>query len=112
MTNLNSPAADAASGLSNTPNAMPDVIDALKRLERVGSENSKTTQKLLTAATELSSKIVEQFDVSTSETITASRKQFRRGDDEFPWHEWVYLIENGRLKNGRMNRFVDECRDS
>ena len=38
---------------------MSDIIDSLKRLERVGSENSKTTEKLIAAAREISAKIVE-----------------------------------------------------
>ena len=40
---------------------MTQIIDALKRLERSGSENSQTTQKLIDAAEQLSRKIVEQF---------------------------------------------------
>jgi hypothetical protein len=41
---------------------MADIIDSLKRLERVGSENSKTTEKLIGAAIDLSNLICKQFD--------------------------------------------------
>lgn len=57
MTNLSGPAGSSASGFSN----MPDVIDALKRLERIGDENSKTVAKIMQAAAELEAKIVGQY---------------------------------------------------
>lgn len=41
---------------------MADIINSLKRLERVGSENSKTTEKLISAVLELSYLICKQFD--------------------------------------------------
>lgn len=60
----------AASAAIGAPTEhMPDVIDSLKRLERVGSENSKTTQKLLEAAAELSRAIAEQFADAESEQV-------------------------------------------
>src|ERR1017187_9787224 len=62
MTNLTSPAASTVLG-SPKSNNMADVIDALKRLERIGSENSKTTEKLLAAAAELGKKIVAQYEI-------------------------------------------------
>lgn len=71
MTNLTSPAASAAMGLSKT-NDMADVIDSLKRLERIGSENSKTTEKLLTAARELSELIVRQFLPGVGQGVTVA----------------------------------------
>jgi hypothetical protein len=40
---------------------MANIIDDLKRLERIGSEHSETTRKLLDAARNLSDKIVSLF---------------------------------------------------
>jgi hypothetical protein len=60
MTNLSSPVASAASGLPE--NNMADVIDSLKRLERLGDENSKTVQKILEAAREIEARIVKLYD--------------------------------------------------
>ena len=42
-------------------NSMADIIDSLKRLERVGSENSKTTEKLIQAASDLEDVILKAF---------------------------------------------------
>ena len=57
---------------SNRPgiphNSMADVIDSLKRLERIGSENSKTTEKLIAAAAELSDKIAKQYALQNGES--------------------------------------------
>jgi hypothetical protein len=71
MTNLLSLAASAAIGLPKT-NDMADVIDSLKRLERIGSENSKTTEKLLTAARDLSELIVRQFLPGVGQGVTVA----------------------------------------
>ena len=60
MTHLSSPAAESAVGLSQI-NTMSDVIDSLKRLERIGSENSKTVEKIIAAAREAEAKIIEQY---------------------------------------------------
>jgi len=118
MSNLSAPVASATSGFP-TLNTMPDVIDALKRLERVGSENSKTTEKLINAATELSKKVIEQFRVSGNEAVTVldHRNSWELDpDDETPRNtyepEMYYFIEQGRIKNGRTNMFVDQGRDS
>jgi hypothetical protein len=66
MTNLTSPAAEPATG---NPNVMPDIIDSLKRLERIGSENSKTVEKIIEAARDLEQKIVAQYERSESASI-------------------------------------------
>ena len=71
MANLTSPTASAECGLPNV-NDMADVIDSLKRLERVGSENSKTTEKLLAAAGALSSLIAQQFRPADGDDILAA----------------------------------------
>jgi len=57
MTNVSSPAAAAATGFLN----MSNVIDSLKRLERIGSEESETVRKILEAAKELSRSICQGF---------------------------------------------------
>ncbi len=60
MSNLTSPAAESAVvGLPNV--TMSDIIDSLKRLERIGSENSKTVVKIIEAAREIEAKIVGQY---------------------------------------------------
>jgi len=48
---------------------MPDVIDSLKRLERIGSENSKTTEKLMDAAREIERVIVKAFAPETADEV-------------------------------------------
>ena len=48
---------------------MSNIIDSLKRLERIGDENSKTTQKLIEAARDIADKIVKQFAVRDSEVV-------------------------------------------
>jgi hypothetical protein len=71
MTNLTSPAAESAVGLPNV--TMPDIIDSLKRLERIGSENSKTVAKIIEAAREIEARIVAQYlDRSVVEINPAS----------------------------------------
>jgi hypothetical protein len=65
MTHLATPAAVSA-GVSNT---MSDIIDSLKRLERIGSENSKTVEKIIEAARNLEEKIVAQYNNSEAAAI-------------------------------------------
>jgi hypothetical protein len=48
---------------------MAEIIDALRRLERVGSDNSKATQKLLAAAQQLAGKIIDSYAPSGDEKI-------------------------------------------
>jgi len=65
MSNLTSLAAEPA----GVPNTMSDIIDSLKRLERIGSENSKTVEKIIEAARNLEEKIVAQYAKSESAAI-------------------------------------------
>ncbi len=60
MPTLISPAAPAAAVISKSE-TMADIIDSLKRLERIGSESSKTVEKIISAAQELEAKIVELY---------------------------------------------------
>jgi hypothetical protein len=98
---------------------MSDIIDSLKRLERAGSENSKTTQKLIAAAHELSNLIVEQFAVIGSEGVPVvslySKTVYDDNEERFRQvgPDFRYGISRGRLYNsGRPNSpFVDETRD-
>jgi hypothetical protein len=48
---------------------MSDIIDSLKRLERIGSENSKTVEKIIEAARDIEKKIISQYEQSESATI-------------------------------------------
>ena len=73
MTSLTSPAAQPALGL---PNNMPDVIDSLKRLERIGSENSKTTEKLVAAAEQLANRIGELCAPELNDNFTVTVNGF------------------------------------
>jgi hypothetical protein len=59
---MNPEFAPTASAIPGLPiHNMSNVIDSLKRLERAGSEHSKTTEKLVAAARELSELIARQF---------------------------------------------------
>jgi hypothetical protein len=69
MTYLSSPAAETAQGGFNT---MSDVIDSLKRLERIGDENSKTVEKIIKAAEELEKTIAYQYRNSAGASINGS----------------------------------------
>ena len=66
MTYPTSPAAETAEGL---PKAMADIIDSLKRLERIGAENSKTVEKILEAARDLEAKIAALYPDAESVSI-------------------------------------------
>jgi hypothetical protein len=82
---------------------MTDIIDSLKRLERVGSENSKTTEKLIAAARELSAKIVSHFDnCKDGEIVVASNHDspmIHHPDSSKPLTPWkhTYRIFDGQL---------------
>jgi hypothetical protein len=114
MTNLTSPAAEPAVGSSNT---MSDIIDSLKRLERIGSENSKTTLKLIAAAAELSRKIADQYVGHGADIVIASRSGTLLMADgsrlaRNPNKRLLYKIVGGRVVNGEDNRYVAEDRDA
>jgi hypothetical protein len=49
---------------------LPNIIDSLRRLERVGEESSATTQKLLAAAEQVSQRIAAQYGFSPGEQIS------------------------------------------
>jgi hypothetical protein len=49
---------------SQNSNSDNSIINSLKRLERAGSENSRTTEKLREAAAEVANKIVEMVPLS------------------------------------------------
>jgi|HubBroStandDraft_3_1064219.scaffolds.fasta_scaffold407598_2 hypothetical protein len=80
MTNLPSPVAEATSGLPQ-PNNMADVIDSLKRLERIGAENSKTIEKVISAARELEIVIGKQYQLSRAPEIDGNEILQRIGPD-------------------------------
>ena len=82
MSHLSSAVAD--SGFRLPESNMADVIDALKRLERLGSESSKATQKLIEAAALVESRIVEQFAAF---------------DDVIEFPGTAYEIRDGKLYN-------------
>ena len=65
---------------------MSNIIDSLKRLERIGDDNSKTTQKLIQAAGDLAENIVKQFAAAKTEYIRLYPKGFRE-----------YAIDQGHL---------------
>jgi hypothetical protein len=48
---------------------MADVIDSLKRLERIGSESSKTVEKIIEAARELAAVIVSAYGADKTVAI-------------------------------------------
>ena len=100
MISLTTPAASAVLGIPKSHN-MADVIDALKRLERVGSEHSKTTEKLLKAANELAEKIIAQYAAQPGERISIRQPGMSLlRPDESSGQPFNYWIENCRLVRG------------
>src|SRR5712671_728633 len=111
MTNPSRPMASASTG--NPEIHMSDVIDSLKRLERVGAENSKTTEKLIASARELSEAILDQFrPFDEDETIQVAKRigrnrrypdiRFTTTDEagnevELSQFELDYYIQDGKL---------------
>ncbi len=89
-----------AIALGSFPESQPmaDVIDSLKRLERVGSENSKTTQKLIDAASALEDLVLAQFPHQPN--VAFERGGSIRGMNGVkPPYRLEYLIFNRRLIN-------------
>jgi hypothetical protein len=82
---------------------MADIIDSLKRLERIGSENSKTTQKLIDAARELSSVIAQQFVPGEDEEIIVVR-HFGQIDKSDVFGYPTYTVARGKPKQGEAFR--------
>jgi hypothetical protein len=66
---------------------MPNVIDALKRLERIGSEHSETTRKIIDAAIELSEKIVSLYPPESGDCDIANNQQDVKDDEG-----WVRVV--------------------
>ena len=105
MTNLSSPAAEAAAQSIN----MSDVIDSLKRLERVGSENSKTTQKLLEAALALENLICQQYqNAGLAGNTRILEGKLEGGDYRIQWYDVCFDEENSpfiwlRSRYGRVS---------
>src|SRR5580700_3920651 len=77
MTNFTSPVASATSGLPE--NNMADVIDSLKRLERLGDENSKTVQKILEAARDIEARILQLYENHADGVTISGNKLFKSG---------------------------------
>jgi hypothetical protein len=77
MTNLTSPVASATSGLIKI--TMADVIDSLKRLERLGDENSKTVQKMLEAARDIEARILQLYENHADGVTFSGNKLFKSG---------------------------------
>jgi hypothetical protein len=76
------------------------IIDSLKRLERIGDENSKTTQKLIQAADELASTIAKQFAVQGTEHFELPTR-FRKTGSNFEETGFLpYAIDQGCLVFG------------
>ena len=80
---------------------MTQIIDALKRLERTGSGNSKTTHRLIEAAEQLSRQIVEQFCAKDEYVLDIAPKG----------SAMKYSIQTGRLTNAD-SRYVAENRET
>jgi len=117
MTNLIIPTASAVSGIPENTN-MADVIDSLKRLERVGDEYSKTTQKLIDAAGQLSSLIVKMYSPRGKEKIEVRieyepQKRFVAGrETAFPDSEWYTVEASGVYRVDSAIEYVAANRDA
>ena len=93
---------------------MTDVIDALKRLERVGSENSKTTEKLIQAAAALAAAIAGMYNPGTDELIQviSDWSYDAQGLPIQGSHSMNYMISGGILVNGHDYTYVAQNRDA
>jgi hypothetical protein len=82
-----------------------DIIDSLKRLERVGSENSKATEKLIGAARDLEALILEQFPRLGDDAVIVSRERdgYSHSPTDTGFHDFLretlfeYRISDNRL---------------
>ena len=89
------------------PHNMSNVIDSLKRLERIGSEESQTVQKILDAAKELSQTISKHFPESLR-----TRPIIAHVDDEgniLPG-EWTYKSPRRVVKDGKARTEIRSAR--
>jgi hypothetical protein len=94
---------------------MTDVIDSLKRVERVGSENSKTTEKLIKAASEVADRIVSQFANGGEDVVLETQYVLETTDEEGRSVTHIklrtefagYCIRAGRLRFGDRNSDED-----
>ena len=93
---------------------MTDVIDALKRLERVGSENSKTTEKLIQAAAALAATIAGMYNPGADELIQviSDWSYDAQGLPIQGSHSMNYMISGGILVNGHDYTYVAQNRDA
>ncbi len=66
-----------------------DIINALKRLERIGSENSKTNQKLTEAVEVVADKIINLFP---ADKLLPRRLKIIEEQDEDPQYGPYYLL--------------------
>ena len=107
MTNLSNAAGSAA--VPNT--TMANVIDSLKRLERIGSEHSETTRKIIEAAVELSEKIVSLYPESVGYCVVADNTENPSDDDVFDRYRamkyGIHEVDANEAPPGRPRR---KCR--
>jgi hypothetical protein len=76
---------------------MANIIDDLKRLERIGSEHSETTRKLLDAARNLSDKIVSLFPIDRCGDVNVNGLL----EGAYSQRAALYAITSEGVKNGR-----------
>jgi hypothetical protein len=90
-------------------------MNSLKRLERVGDENSKTTQKLISAAADVSKAVATLLADLPDGAVVVPSPFVRVGDtfrNRSPWCE--YFIEAGKLMFRRPSgpQYVAEDREA
>ena len=77
---------------------MAQIIDALRRLERAGSDHSKATEKLLAAAKQLANKIIDSYAPAEGEKIhvgLAAWKDFPENQDGFEYSiQWLSVEDS------------------
>jgi hypothetical protein len=113
MTNISGPTAEPAPGSPNI--FMSDLMNSLRRLERVGDENSKTTQKLINAAADVSRAVATLLADLPDGTVLAPSPFVSVGGalrNKCSWHE--YFVEAGRLMFRRPSgpQYVAEDREA
>jgi hypothetical protein len=112
---MSNPTGVADPGQSLSENIMANVIDALKRLERIGSEHSETTRKIIEAAGELSEKIASFYPSSTPEWTVIVQEVNETASEVITYSLGPDPRKQERplrLYNPKLGCFVDEGREA
>lgn len=91
-TSVGAPGAAGRSRITGTPLAMtPKQIDALKRLQRAGDPNSKTTEKIRVAVQAMVEHVLSIVPPTEAPVVLPGAYEIRTGYDEFDDAEYRYI---------------------